>query len=111
MFSCCPTGTGAVYEVAIRFTDPSIKKEYANWLSSRHINEVLQCDGFLSAELLSEYKGDGLVVRYVLESPAVFDNYDRSEIAKKLRQEAIEKFGSRFAAARRVLTSENVFFK
>ena len=95
----------------VTFNDPSIRQDYTNWLSSRHINEVLQVDGFVSAELLSEFKGQDVVVRYHMESPKVFEDYDRSAIAQKLRQEAIDKFGSRFSASRKVWSSGNVFFK
>ena len=41
-------------------------------------------------------------VQYRLESKEAFDNYQRCH-AEALRQEAIDKFGSRFAATRRVM--------
>lgn len=112
LFSCCPGGRGAVYEVSISFKDGGkIRDEYSNWLASHHISEVLNFDGFLSAELLKEYGGQGLVVRYTLESTDVFEKYDKSEIAKKLRQDAIDRFGPVFTASRKVLISSDVFYK
>jgi hypothetical protein len=112
LFSCCPSGRTVNYEVFIKFLDPCIKNDYYRWLSTSHINEVLKFDGFLSAELLEEYNGSGsLIVRYSLESIAVYESYDRSEAAGKLRQEAIDKFGDKFAVSRRVLISGDVFFR
>ena len=110
--SCCAAGGGAVYEVSIKFRDAGIRDDYYNWLASRHIKEVLQCDGFVSAELFREHGGcDGLVVRYQLESTEVYDKYNRSDTAKRLREEAIGKFGSKFEASRRVLVNSDIFFK
>ena len=84
-----------MYEVSIAFSDGGKSRdEYYNWLSSHHISEVLSFDGFVSAELLKEHEGSGLVVRYTLESVDVFKKYNSSETARRLRQDAIDKFGS-----------------
>lgn len=112
LMSCCPGATGAVYEVSIKFNDPSIRQEYYGWLSGHHISEVLNFDGFISAELLEEYKGTGLTVRYLMESTDTFEKYNSSDMATKLRSEAIEKFGSStFSVCRKVLTTSEVFYK
>jgi len=114
--ACCITRP-AVYEVAIQFNDKSISKQYYRWLSDHHIQEVLRFPGFVSAELLTTYTDNksspdmGIVVRYILESPSVFDDYDKSETAKKLRADAIELFKDKFNASRRVLVSEEIFHK
>lgn len=111
LFSCCPTNT-AIYEVNIKFLNPSVRKEYVNWLSSRHIHEVLKCEGFLSAELLEDMQASDVTVKYTLESPQVYEKYNSSEAAKALREEAINKFGdSSFSISRRVLVPNQVFYK
>jgi hypothetical protein len=112
ILSCGPTGMGAIYEVSISFTDGGkVRDEYSKWLSDRHITDVLQFEGFVSAELLKDHSGTGLVVRYSLESPQVYEKYDKSDLAKHLRQEAFEKFGPVFSASRKLLMSSDVFFK
>lgn len=112
LMSCCPGATGAVYEVYIAFNDLSIIQEYHAWLSGHHINEVLNFDGFVSAELLQEYNGTGLTVRYLMESTDTFEKYNSSETATRLRKEALEKFGSsKFSVCRRVLMASEVFYK
>jgi hypothetical protein len=112
LFSCCPSGSQAIYEVSIGFHDSSIREEYYNWLSGRHVREVLNVDGFLSAEILNEYKGNGLVVRYTIESTDVFERYNASEQAVRLRQEALGKFGPKsFSATRRVLIVSDMIYK
>jgi hypothetical protein len=112
ILSCCPTGMGAIYEVSISFTDGGkVRDEYSHWLSNHHISEVLSCEGFVSAELLKESMGTGLVVRYTLESPHAYEKYNASEVAKRLRQDAFDKFGPVFSASRKLLVSDGVFFR
>ena len=110
--SCCLAGNSAVYEVSIRFTNPSIREQYIKWLSVRHIQEVLQFDGFVSADLLKEVNSDDIVVKYILESPQVYDAYNMSDTAKRLREEAIDVFGKdSFTASRRILVVNQQFFR
>lgn len=115
-FACCPGGNGATYMVSVRFNDPTIRDEYKVWLASKHIKEVLACPGFVSAELLQVYEnGDasgsaGVVVKYTLESVQAFDDYNKSETAKKLRADALEIFGDKFTASRKVLLAGDVFY-
>lgn len=114
--ACC-ISQSAVYEVAIKFNDVSISKQYQRWLSDHHVKEVLEFPGFISAELLTTYANksagteNGIVVRYILESPSVFDEYDKSDVAKKLRADAIARFQDKFTATRRVLVSDEVIYK
>lgn len=114
--ACCITQP-AVYEVAIKFNDKSISKRYYRWLSDHHVKEVLNFPGFVSAELLTTYANksasadEGIVVRYTLESPSVFDDYNKSETAKKLRADAIALFNDKFTATRRILVSEEFVHK
>jgi hypothetical protein len=81
---------------------------------------VLDFSGFISAELFTVYESsspnpnvcdNGIVVRYTLESRHVFDEYNKSDLAKKLRNDAIEKFGKKFSAQRRVLQSGDILYK
>jgi len=121
IFSSCCITQPAIYEVAISFNDKSISKQYYNWLSNHHVKEVLDFPGFVSAELLILYGGgnsieadssqEGIVVRYTLESLNVFDDYNKSDLARRLRKDAIEQFGDKFTAQRRVLLTGDVIFK
>lgn len=116
MFSCCPGGNSAIYQVSIRFNDATIKDEYKSWLATKHIKEVLSFPGFVSAQLHPIYEnGDssgsaGVVVNYLLESLQVFEEYNKSDIARKLRSDALEIFGDKFTASRKVLVTGDVFY-
>ena len=109
LLGCSPSGREVIYEVSIKFNDgANIIEEYCQWLSGNHIREVLKCDGF---ELLKEMTAPGLLVRYVLESEQAFDKYQNSETAKRLRQEAVDKYGPAFTASRKLYTTSAVFFR
>ena len=111
-FSSC-SGRGAVYEVSIKFNDVSISSAYISWLNAEHVKEVLKFPGFVSAEIMHAYPKTSheIVVKYQLESPSVFDEYNKSETALKLRLDAISKFGNdSFSASRRVLLNGDIVF-
>ncbi len=112
-FSCCPSlvGRGVIYEVCVRCLDPAIGESYTHWLTSHHVDEVLQFPGFNSAEILRDHKTHDVIVRYSLDSASVFDEYDSSDAAKKLRGDASQMFGHKFQASRRLLTSHSIHFK
>lgn len=110
--SCCASpGNGVVYEVCVNFLDKSITDQYTQWLVNHHVEEVLRFPGFSSAEVLRVHQSGDVIVRYALESLQVFDKYDSSDVAKKLRNDAREVFGDKFQASRRVLVSQSMHFK
>lgn len=93
-----------IYEVELTIAE-EIVNEYMAWLP-QHIDDMLQIDGFLSADLeevlepISE--STVLVVRYGVRSE--LDLFDYFELqAPIFRQEAIDKFGDHFLASRRIL--------
>jgi hypothetical protein len=110
--SCNHAGKYIIYEVSIQFLNPLIREAYLNWLTSHHINEVLKCDGFLSASLLGDQHNTGVVVQYTVGSNKDYENYNSSAFAKGLRQEAIDKFGlESFIVTRRILLPYSQFFR
>jgi len=92
-----------IYEVSL-FIENDIFEEYKAFLPN-HIQEILQIEGFLSAEMLqpidapTENNTSRLVVRYRITNKQVLDNYFNIH-APKLRQEVIKKFGEKFKAVR-----------
>ena len=94
-----------VYEVNVA-VDAGAAEAYAEWLR-RHMDEVLSCAGFLSAELLrvEDAGADGrvqLCVRYRVASRAALEDYFAGPAAA-LRADGEARFGGRFSASRRVL--------
>lgn len=108
--SCCPN-SGVTYEVSVNFIDPSIREKYTDWLTNHHVDEVLRFPGFNSAEVFSVHQSGDVLVRYALDSLNVFNEYDASDVAKKLRDDARGIFGDKFRATRRVVVSQSIHFK
>lgn len=100
-----------IYEVNLA-VEPDAAEAYAAWLGP-HIQEVLLCDGFLSAEWLrvepdvADDAGEGGPVRwciqYRLRDRAALDAYLAGPAAR-LRADGVARFGGRFTATRRVLS-------
>lgn len=95
-----------IYEVALCL-DVSIEHAYLDWLRP-HIREILKLPGFISAELFArEHLGPCLqgkayyTVRYTIADRASLDHYFATE-APKMREQAIERFGTKFSATRAV---------
>lgn len=97
-----------VYEVNL-FVQRDIAPEFRQWLDP-HVREILALPGFLGAEVFerTEPPGDAgelvLCTQYRLRDAAALASYLR-EHAPRLRADGMEKFGGRFRADRRVLTS------
>jgi hypothetical protein len=109
---CCSVGRGVTYEVSVAFDSAGETQEkFINWLTSHHIKAVLAVDGFLSAELQNNASVPGVVVRYQIESMDAYERYDKSDLARRLRQEAIDVFGSSLPVSRRLLVSLGLFYK
>lgn len=97
-------GTRIIYEVDVT-VDAGAADEYAAWLPG-HIERVLACGGFISAEWLEADAGVGAArwsIRYTVRDTQALDAYFAGP-AMALRAEAEQRFGGRFNASRRVLS-------
>jgi hypothetical protein len=101
-----------LYEVNLD-ADTAIEGPFDTWLRD-HIADVLQFDGFLSAEILGDdTAAEGRVrriVQYRLRNQAALDAYLRDH-APRMRAQGIEKFGDRFRSERRVLAHREEFIR
>mmetsp|Transcript_38947 Transcript_38947/g.86626 ORF Transcript_38947/g.86626 Transcript_38947/m.86626 type:complete len:111 (-) Transcript_38947:803-1135(-) len=100
-----------MYEINLQ-VDTEIRTEYLDWLK-KHVQEMLQFDGFRSVEVQEVVTGDLLddsrqghqtlfSVRYNLRDQTALDNY-LNHHAPAMRQQGLDAFGNRFTARRRVL--------
>lgn len=99
-----------IYEVELTIAN-EVADEYEAWLPG-HIEDMLQIDGFLSADLEEVLEpvteSSVIIVRYAVRSE--LDLFDYFELhAPIMRQEAIEKFGDYFLASRRILKRKDSF--
>eukprot|EP00928_Gymnodinium_smaydae_P021035 TRINITY_DN18167_c0_g1_i2.p2 TRINITY_DN18167_c0_g1~~TRINITY_DN18167_c0_g1_i2.p2 ORF type:complete len:184 (+),score=51.39 TRINITY_DN18167_c0_g1_i2:145-696(+) len=128
------SGTGAgeadrsvIYEVNLKFRDkaagPSIVgcvswyAEFTDWLRSQHIGDVLQSEGFVSAEMFDLPKEVGASSDVASAPPDVtvhyrvqrYEDLERyfEERAPQMRQDGIDRFAGRFEASRRILWSSH----
>ncbi len=101
-----------LYEVNLD-ADAAIEGPFDTWLRD-HIADVLQFDGFLSAEILGDDTAtDGRIrriVQYRLRNQAALDAYLRDH-APRMRAQGVEKFGERYTAERRVLAHREEFIR
>jgi hypothetical protein len=101
-----------LYEVNLD-ADAAIEAPFDTWLRD-HIADMLQFDGFHSAEILvDESPPPGRVrrtVQYRLRDQAALDRYLRDH-ALQMRQRGVELFGDRFTAERRVLAHREEFVR
>ncbi len=98
-----------LYEVNLE-VDNDINHKVAGWLPE-HIDKLLHIDGFKSAywffrEPADEGREDTNItlwtIQYVLNDRKALDDYFNNQ-AEQLRAEAIEKFGDKMKASRRIL--------
>ena len=96
--------TPAIYEVNLTLT-PEISQDYDRFLET-HIPEVLAASGFSHAERweVSPARTDAVcwVIHYHAESRAQIEAYLQNH-APRLRADAVQRFGNRFQAERRIL--------
>jgi hypothetical protein len=101
-----------LYEVNLD-ADAAIEGPFDTWLRD-HIADVLQFDGFLSAEILSDDTAvEGRIRRivlYRLRNQAALDAYLRDH-APRMRAQGVEKFGDSFRSERRVLAHREEFIR
>jgi hypothetical protein len=90
---------GCFYAVSATFRDPGVADEYVAWLTGGHIAAVL-AGGARSARII-RIEADAsagvpvelqVEVQYVFESRERFQRYV-AEVAPRLRQEGLERFG------------------
>lgn len=102
-----------LYEVNLE-AEAAIEGPFDTWLRD-HIADVLQFDGFLSAEILDDQSATtpGRIrrtVQYRLRNQPALETYLR-EHAPRLRAQGVEKFGERFTSERRVLAHREEFIR
>lgn len=108
MSRVCQTRSVVIYEVNLTI-EASVAGEYRHWLKN-HIQEILRLDGFLSADwfdvgALREEPANAKhwTIQYRLKDQISLDNYFNNH-APRLRQDGLDRFGSKFQASRRVMT-------
>jgi hypothetical protein len=101
-----------LYEVNLD-AEAGIEGPFDTWLRD-HIADVLQFDGFLSAEVLDDPTAPAgrirRIVQYRLRDQAALEAYLR-EHAPHMRTHGVEKFGDRYTAERRVLAHREEFVR
>lgn len=98
-----------VYEVNL-LVDSDVADTYKEWLC-KHIREILEIPGFLSAEwFLGESETDRIAwaIAYRLEDQVAMDRY-LEEFAPAMRSDGLQRFGGKFEATRRILTLVDAF--
>jgi len=95
---------GPIYEVTVS-VDREIVDTFDPWLA-RHVEEMLAYPGFIRADTFTLEDDEGgralRVTHYYLESDADLDRYLAGP-AGEMRQAAVDRFGERATASRRVL--------
>ena len=101
-----------LYEVSLE-ADAEIAGPFDTWLRD-HIADMLQFDGFRSAEILDDAAAPPgrirRVVQYRLRDALALDDYLANH-APRMRAQGIARFGERFTAARRVLPHREEFVR
>ena len=112
MSDALPSSSGVTYEVELE-ADAAIEKTFDTWLRD-HVADVLQFDGFLSAEILAaDADSPGhirRIVRYRLHDRAALDDYLRNHAAR-MDAQGTERFGGRISAEQRTLASREEFIR
>lgn len=107
-----------IYEVNIQ-VDNIIAGAFEQWLKP-HIEEMLQFDGFVRAQL-TEVEPDGSQpeeeakkkhwsVQYYVENRSLLEDYFTHH-AQRMRQQGLQKFKDHFSAKRRILSIHKTFEK
>lgn len=103
---------GVLYEVNLE-ADADIAGPFDTWLRD-HIADMLQFEGFRSAEILDDPSAPAgrirRIVQYRLRDQAALDDYLANH-APHMRAQGIARFGDRFSAERRVLPHREEFVR
>ena len=112
MSDALPSPSGVTYEVELE-ADAAIEKNFDTWLRD-HVADVLQFDGFLSAEILAADADSPArvrrMVRYRLRDRAALDDYLRDHAAR-MDAQGVERFGGRISTEQRTLASREEFIR
>ena len=104
--------SGIVYEVNLE-ADADIAAPFDTWLRD-HIADMLQFEGFRSAEILDDASAPPgrirRIVQYRLRDQAALDDY-LAQHATRMRAQGAARFGDRFSAERRVLPHREEFVR
>ncbi len=95
-----------IYNVTVK-VDHAIVKEWAQWLKTEHIPEVIGTGCFTTATVLEllenvDEEGATFAVQY---KTARLEDYKRylAEFAPEMRQKGLDKWGDRFIAFRTLM--------
>jgi hypothetical protein len=101
-----------LYEVNLE-ADAALEAPFDTWLRD-HIADMLQFEGFLSAEILDDVETPPgrvrRIVQYRLRNQAALDRYLRED-APRMREHGVVRFGDRFKATRRELAHREEFIR
>jgi hypothetical protein len=101
-----------VYEVSLE-ADADIAGPFDTWLRD-HVADMLQFEGFLSAEIFEEAAAPAgrirRIVQYRLRNQAALDDYLATH-APRMRAHGVARFGDRYTAERRVLPHREEFVR
>jgi hypothetical protein len=107
-----PESKSVLYEVSLE-ADAEIAGPFDTWLRD-HIADMLQFDGFRSAEILDDPAAPPgrvrRVVQYRLRDALALDDYLTNH-APRMRAQGVARFGGRFTAERRVLPHREEFVR
>jgi len=107
-----PESRSVLYEVSLE-ADAEIAGPFDTWLRD-HIADMLQFDGFRSAEILDDPAAPAgrirRVVQYRLRDALALDDYLANH-APRMRAQGVARFGERFTAERRVLPHREEFVR
>jgi hypothetical protein len=107
-----PESKSVLYEVSLE-ADAEIAGPFDTWLRD-HVADMLQFDGFRSAEILDDPAAPPgrirRVVQYRLRDALALDDY-LSNHAPRMRAQGVARFGERFTAERRTLPHREEFVR
>ncbi len=102
-----------LYEVNLTVAN-TIAEDYRLWLAE-HIQEMLEFDGFVTAQWFESEEGDStehtswIIHYYLRDRDALQDYFDNH--AGRMRQDGLDRFGNNFSATRRIFSLRESFRK
>jgi hypothetical protein len=95
-----------IYNVTTKITH-AIHHNWLQWIKEEHIPDIINTGCFTGATILrlletDESEGPTYAVQYIAESKAQYNKYI-AQYAPKMRQKAINKWGSQFIAFRSIM--------
>jgi|LauGreDrversion4_2_1035121.scaffolds.fasta_scaffold2687169_1 hypothetical protein len=94
-----------LYNVTVAI-DPSVEKEWVNWMRSVHIPDVMATGCFIESRFskvqTEDEEGLSYAITYLCPNKDMLEKY-RNNYAPELQKDHSEKFNGRFAAFRTLL--------